>query len=212
MAFRTEVIYRAIAGVVTLALVVTQYALLVSGKSMADAGSASVRFFSFFTILTNLIAAVALLVPVAAPSSGAAGFLTRPAVRTAITGYMIMVGVVYYLLLAGLSQRGGLPLLIEHMLHALTPPLFLLDWLLFVDKRRLDWRLGLRSLGYPLAYIAYTLAHGAATGWYPYPFLDVAEIGYTRVAANVAALVAVYVVLTAALAALGQRLAGRALP
>ena len=33
------------------------------------------------------------------------------------------------------------------------------------------------SLVYPLGWIAYTFLRGAVVDWYPYPFLDVSEIG-----------------------------------
>ncbi len=51
-----------------------------------------------------------------------------------------------------------------------------------------------RALLFPLAYGAWTLAHGAATGWYPYPFVDVVDLGYLRVLANI---VGLFVVLAA---------------
>lgn len=198
----TKQLYRAVAGLVTLGAVVAQYLLTVgSGTEVAQQ---SIRFFSFFTILTNLVAAVALLVPEVLPRTSVGAFLARPSVRTAVAGYMIMVGVVYYLLLAGLSHRAGWSLFIEHVLHAVTPPLFVIDWLAFVDKRSLDWRVGARSLAYPLAYVGWTLAHGAATGWYPYPFLDVAQHGYARVLANIVGLIACYIVLEMALVAIGR--------
>lgn len=200
-----KTIYRAVAGVFIALCVAMQYWLLVRGETVNEAISTLLRFFSFFTILTNIIAAAALLVPILAPRSGAGTFLARPTVRTAIAGYMIMIGVVYYLLLVGLSHRTGWSLLLEHMLHAVTPPLVVADWLLFVDKRRLDWRVGVRALAYPLAYAGYTLVHGAATGWYPYPFLDVGDLGYVRVAINIAALIGAYLVLEAALVVVGRR-------
>ena len=31
---------------------------------------------------------------------------------------------------------------------------------------------------WPVAWFAYTLLHGAAIGWYPYPFIDVTAQGY----------------------------------
>lgn len=201
-----KAIYRSVAGSFTLFCVAMQYWLLVRDESGADAIAASIKFFSFFTILTNIIAAAALLAPVLAPQAAVSAFLTRPAVRTAIAGYMVMVGVVYYLLLAGLSHRTGWPLVFEHLLHAATPPLFVLDWLIFVDKRSLDWRVGLRALAYPLAYAGYTLARGAATGWYPYPFLDVSVLGYARTLLNVGALIAAYIMIVAVLVALGRRM------
>jgi hypothetical protein len=198
--------YRLVAGGFTALCVAVQYGLLVHGEGGANAVALSIEFFSFFTILTNIIAALALLLPVLAPRSAAAAFLLQPTVRTAIAGYMIMVGVVYYLLLLGVSGRQGWSLFFEHLLHVATPPLFVLDWLAFVDKRTVDWRVGLRALGYPLAYVGYTLVRGAATGWYPYPFLDVADLGYARVALNIGALVGAYILLVAVMAAIGRRL------
>ncbi len=92
--------------------------------------ASSLKFFSFFTILTNVLAAVTLLWPLdRATLHGSGMFLSRPSVRTAVTGYIIMVGVVYYLLLRDLSQRQGWPMFFEYMLHYVTPPLFVLDWL-----------------------------------------------------------------------------------
>ena len=42
----------------------------------------------------------------------------------------------------------------------------------------------LLAVVWPVAYAGYTLAHGAATGWYPYPFLDVADLGLPLVLRN----------------------------
>ncbi len=199
--------YRAAAGVFTAVCVVAQYWLLVRGDSLSAMAASSLKFFSFFTILTNVLAAAALLIPLVAPHSAAGSFLARPSVRTAVTGYIIMVGVIYYLLLRDLSQRQGWSLFFEHMLHYVTPPLFVIDWLLFVDKRDLNWRIGLSALGFPLVYLVWTVIHGAATGWYPYPFIDAAELGYPRASLNTAGLVLVFVALEVALAGIGRVLA-----
>lgn len=32
-----------------------------------------------------------------------------------------------------------------------------------------------------MAWLAYTMAHGALTGWYPYPFLNADKLGYGQV-------------------------------
>lgn len=204
-----QAIYRAAAGVFIAVCVVAQYWLLVRGDSLAGMAGSSLRFFSFFTILTNVLAAATLLIPLVAPHSAVGRFLSRPGVRTAVTGYIIMVGVIYYLLLRDLSHRQGWPMFFEYMLHYVTPPLFVVDWLAFVDKRDLDWRIGLSALGFPLAYLVWTVIHGAATGWYPYPFIDAAELGYARAAINTAGLVLVFVALEVALVAIGRLLARR---
>jgi hypothetical protein len=38
------------------------------------------------------------------------------------------------------------------------------------------------ALVYPVAWLSYTLVVGAASGWYPYPFVDVPEQGAAAVA------------------------------
>jgi hypothetical protein len=199
-----QTIYRAAAGAFIAFCVAMQYWLLVRGDTFAGMAASSVKFFSFFTILTNVLAAATLLLPLIAPRSAAGQFLARPGMRTAVTGYIIIVGVIYYLLLSGLSQRQGWPMFFEHMLHYVTPPLFVLDWLTFVDKRNLNWRLGLAALGFPLAYIVWTLLHGIAAGWYPYPFLDVTELGYPRASFNIVGLALVFLALEVALVGIGR--------
>jgi hypothetical protein len=117
--------------------------------------------------------------------------------------------VVYYLLLSGLSQRHGWQIFFEYMLHYVTPPLFVIDWLGFVDKRDVDSRVVLGSLWYPLVYLVWTLLHGAVTGWYPYPFIDVADLGYPRALINIAGLVLAFLSLQAALVGISRVLARR---
>lgn len=205
-----QTIYRAAAGAFIAFCVAMQYWLLVRGDTFAGMAASSLKFFSFFTILTNILAVAALLLPLIAPHSAAGQYLARPSVRTAITGYMIIVGVIYYLLLSGLSQRQGWPMFFEHMLHYVTPPLFVLDWLGFVDKRDLPWRLDLSAMSFPLAYLAWTLLHGAASGWYPYPFLDASELGYPRALLNIVGLVLVFLALEIGLVGIGRVLGQRA--
>jgi hypothetical protein len=36
-------------------------------------------------------------------------------------------------------------------------------------------------LAYPLAWLVYTLVRGASTDWYPYPFVNVDQLGYDGV-------------------------------
>jgi hypothetical protein len=125
-------------------------------------------------------------------------------VRTAITGYIVIVGTVYFALLRNLDHATGLRLLFEYVLHYVTPPLFVLDWLLFVPKGEIGWRNGVDSLAFPLVYLGWTLAHGAYGGWYPYPFLDVLELGYGRVLLNTAGLILAFLALELLLVAIDR--------
>jgi hypothetical protein len=103
-------LYRTLAGMIGLVAVAGQYWLVTQGKGGATVPTSSVHFFSFFTILTNLLTAAAMLVPVVAPDSGVGRFLDRPSVRTAIVGYIVIVGTVYYALLRKLDNATGLHL------------------------------------------------------------------------------------------------------
>jgi hypothetical protein len=67
-------------------------------------------------------------------------------------------------------------------------------------------------LWYPLVYLVWTLLHGAVTGWYPYPFVDVADLGYPRALINIAGLVVAFLSLEAALVGVGRMLARRGSP
>ena len=201
---RLRTIYRVAAGSFIAFAVGMQYWLVVGDRADADLVTATIKFFSFFTILSNLLSALALLLPTLVPNTSLGRFFERPSVRTALTGYIIIVGVVYFLLLRNLSHRQGWEMFFEHVLHYVTPPLFVLDWLLFVPKADVDWKVGFASLGFPLLYIACTLVRGAFTGWYPYPFVDVAELGYPRALLNIAGLIAAFLGLELALFGIGR--------
>ncbi len=197
-------LYRTLVGAMGLMAVAVQYWLVTQGEGGATFSTSSVHFFSFFTILTNLLAAVAMLAPVVAPDSRLGSFLDRPSVRTAIVGYIVIVGTVYYALLRNLDKATGLHLYLEYVLHYVMPPLFVLDWLLFVPKGEIGWRNGVDSLAYPLTYLGWTLAHGAVAAWYPYPFVDVLKLGYGRVLLNVAGLVLAFLALELMLVAIDR--------
>ena len=87
--------------------------------------------------------------------------------RTAIVGYIVIVGTVYYTLLRKLDNATGLHLYLEYVLHYVTPPLFVIDWLLFVPKGEIGWRNGLDSLAYPIAYLVWTLVHAPSPAGIP---------------------------------------------
>ena len=200
-------LFRLSVGVVGLVSVAVQYWLVTRGEGGSLYPTSTVHFFSFFTILTNLLVAAAMLVPVLAPGSRVGAFLDRPPVRTAIVGYIVIVGTVYWALLSGIDKATGLHLYLEYVLHYVIPPLFVLDWLLFVPKGDIAWRTGIDSLAYPGAYLGWTLVHGYAANWYPYPFIDVTKLGYPRMLLNSLGLVLAFLAIELLLVAIGRGLA-----
>lgn len=73
------------------------------------------------------------------------------------------------------------------MLHYVMPAAFLLDWLWFTPRGRLQWIDPVKALGFPLIFGVWTLVHGLMTHWWPYGFVNVDELGLDRVLAVFAA-------------------------
>jgi hypothetical protein len=132
------------------------------------------NFFSYFTNLANLFAAGVMLM--AAWDAWAANVATHVLVRAMSVVNMAIVGIVFSVLLRNVDLGSLLPW-VNFVVHYLMPCAVVVDWLVQPPASRL----GMRQLGlillFPLLYLAYVLARGAAIGWYPYPFLDPVHVG-----------------------------------
>jgi hypothetical protein len=145
---------------------------------------AVIRYFSFFTILTNLIVALALTAVLWVPKPRMGRFFSRPVVTAGMTIYIMFVGLVYSLLLRNLWDPEGLQKIADIILHDVLPVMYVGDWLFLAPKAALRWRSVMAWLIYPLAYLCFILIRGALSGGYRYPFVDVGQFGYTRVFSN----------------------------
>jgi len=146
----------------------------------------------YFTILTNLFCTLVLAAIAIAPHKRT-GWLRHPGTATAAAMSIVIVALVYQLLLHALWHPRGWHWLADVLLHRAMPLLFLAYWWLAVPKATLHWRQAGAWLLYPAGYFAYTLSRGALDGWYPYPFLDVARLGYAHVLLNGAGLLLAFV-------------------
>jgi hypothetical protein len=88
--------------------------------------------------------------------------------------------------------------------HYIVPIMMVIGWLVFDPRPRMDRSVVVSALIWPVLWLGYTLAHGAASSWYPYPFVDVTTRGYGRVAVNCMLVCLVYL-LVSALFAFGAR-------
>jgi hypothetical protein len=146
-----------------------------------------VRLFSYFTIQSNLlIGGVSLALALDPRRDGPVFRVLRLDALLCIA----VTGIVYNTVLRGLVDLTGAGMVSNVLLHMLSPALAVVAWLLFGPRPRVSARTVWWSVVYPIAWLVYTFVRGAATGWYPYPFLDVTQIGY-RGALTGAALVAV---------------------
>jgi hypothetical protein len=167
------------------------FMMQVPGLSTTEA---VVRFFSYFTILTNLLVLLGYAFPLLAPDSSMGRFFSGAPMRGATLVYIVIVGVVYSLLLRDLYHPAGWAKVADVLVHDAAPVYYVIFWLLFAEKSGLRPSHAAQWLLYPLAYIAYTLLRGFLTGWYPYPFVDVRVLGYSRTFINAGALALVFLV------------------
>jgi len=142
------------------------------------------NYFSYFTIMTNLLLALGLSVPLLAPASRWGRFFQQPETRSASLVYITIVALVYALLLQQLWHPTGLRFFADMLLHRAIPVGYLIYWLLFVPPARLRWWGALQWLVFPGLYLLYTLLRGALIHSYPYPFLNVLRLGYSGVLFN----------------------------
>ena len=190
---------RSIAALIGVSALVLQIWLELRLQHGPGVIGSTINFVSYFTILANIFAVLAMLLPLLAPDTALGRFLARPSVRTAITGYMVVVGATYFLFLRHLGTDQGLERRADELLHYATPTLFLIDWLAFVPKGYVPWTTIGTSLITPIVYGVWMMGHGALTNWYPYPFVDVAKIGHHRALMNMVACLGVFATVAAAL-------------
>jgi hypothetical protein len=167
--------------------------------------AAVIAYFSFFTILTNLIVALCLTFSLVAPNSRWGRFFSSPIVASGTALYIATVGASYSLLLRHLWNPQGLQRIADVTLHDVVPVLFVAYWIFFVPKSGLRWKDTLSWSVYPLVYLTWVLMRGAITGLYPYHFIDVGQIGYPRALLNAAMLFASFLVVGIAVVAIGRR-------
>jgi hypothetical protein len=143
----------------------------------------------YFTVITNLGVAVIFGCIAAGKLSLRSSFLIG-----ATTLSIALVGIIYFTLLRGLIELSGGALLADTLLHKVVPVAAVLFWLAVVPKGGLRWRDPLLWLLYPAAYLLYAIVRGSLDGNYPYPFIDLARIGWDTALINCAAIALGFIV------------------
>ena len=140
------------------------------GTALPSMGVRLWRFFSYFTIQSNLLVLVAALLLTVAP--GRDGRVWRVLRLDGLIGITV-TGIVHWFLLRPLQDLSGWLYFTDKVVHVVVPLLAVLGWLALGPRPRIDWAVVLRGLIWPAAWLVYTMIVGAATAWYPYGFLDV---------------------------------------
>lgn len=170
-----------IIAIIGLFAIVTQlYVNLTTDKEHLGAVEHILRYFTYFTILTNTLVVICCI----SVLLGKDNFFARPKVLSATAVYITIVAVIYNAVLRNLFVLTGINILLNEILHVIVPALFVLYWLFFVSKQNLQWKDALPWLWYPFIYLIVVLIRGALSNYYPYPFIRVSEIGYGKALLN----------------------------
>ena len=161
------------------------------------------RLISYFTIQSNLLVAVTSAMLALRPDRD--GSVFRVVRLDAVVG-ITLTGVVHFVALRPVLRLVGWSWWADLGLHILTPALCVTAWLLVGPRPRIDRRTCLLAALWPLAWLAWTLAIGALTGWYPYPFLNAGQLGYPPVLVACLVITGVFGALLATGAILDRRL------
>ncbi|MGI8583381.1 MAG: Pr6Pr family membrane protein [Chitinophagaceae bacterium] len=204
---KTKQIYLAVIAILGWLALALQFYLIIQNR-VVSIPETIIRYFSYFTLLTNILVALYCTHVVLTPDSRLGKYFSRSGVVTAITVYITVVGVVYNIILRYLWNPKGLEMIVDELLHLVIPILFLLYWLLFTVKGKLKWNI-FSWLIYPLAYFIWILIFGALTAFYPYPFINVTELGYNKVILHSCVLTAGFLLLSLLFVAIDKLMKSR---
>jgi hypothetical protein len=158
---------------------VTVWALLARTSCFYIYGTCiAVDVLSYFTIQSHVIMSIALVLAVTFALRRAPEPRWLSVLRLLATTYVVVSGGVFALLIVD-SDRA--PFLLQapvsaQLLHFVLPVYAVWDFVM-LTREALPPRTALLSLGFPVAWAAYTLVRGRSANWYPYFFLDPDEAG-----------------------------------
>ena len=161
------------------------------------------RYFGFFTILSNIMVAVTTLLLAIDPTRRGPWL---SAARLASLYMISITGVVYHLVLAGDNNPQGLGWWTNLGTHTVVPIVAVLGWVLVGPRGMFHWDTLLRSLVFPVAWLAYALTRDAVLSEPTYPFMDVPGLGVPQVALNLGVIILVGLLLGAAKVGLDRAL------
>lgn len=163
------------------------------------------NFFSYFTILSNLLVAISLTALLIKKSGCLGTFFRKTSVQSAIAVYIFIVALVYNTVLRGMLSLNGIDWIVDNLLHVIVPVLYVFYWCIFTPAKVLSWKNIAPWLTFPTLFLAYSMIRGSIVNWYPYPFLNAARLGYGQVAINSFIVLLAFITLSIAAIAFNKR-------
>jgi hypothetical protein len=170
------------------------------------AGGRVFNVFCYFTIQSNLVVGVTSLMLALRPARDSELFrVFRLTGLVAIT----VTFIVFHTALSDLVDLQGWAKVADQILHTVVPALAVATWLRFGPRGLADVRSALLAFVPPLLWLVFTLIRGEMIDFYPYPFIDVNDLGYAHVIAHTALIALLFLALAMGAFALDRRLAAR---
>ncbi len=167
------------------------------------AAARAANAFVFFTIQSNLLVALATLLLALKLTRGSTAFaVLRLTGLVAIT----VTGIVFHVALAQTLDLKSWDAVGNELVHTVVPVMAVVGWLLIGPRSLVNRRTAWLSLIFPVWWLAFTLVRGAIAHWYPYPFVDVTQLGYGGVALNCVWVAVLFLGLAAGATTLDRRL------
>lgn len=140
---------------------------------------AAENWFSYFTTQSGMAGVVVLAASGLQALRGRGEPPLMAAVRAVVLSYVVVSGVVFGLIVLESSSQAyyvEVPWS-SRLLHFVIPAYALLDWTLAPGRPRVTWKAVGWAMPFPVAWCAFTEVRGPRVGWYPYFFMDPAQVG-----------------------------------
>lgn len=183
--------------------IIAQFVLMLQNRQ-TDIPEMIIRYFSFFTILTNILVALYFTTSVFKLQVIPFKLFHSTGSITAITAFILIVGLVYQVVLRKTWQPTGLQRMVDELLHSVIPLYVLIYWFFKLNKNDLLIKPILKWLLYPILYLLFILLRGNNSGFYPYPFVNVPKIGLEKALVNSAATLLLAIILLIVLILIGR--------
>lgn len=162
--------YRGVVGIIVLAALLLSLFDQMTVSTIPTLWGRFLGYISYFTELSNITVVIWYFNKAFFKSK--IKFLNKDSMRGAITLYIWVAGLVFFLVLNAAWHAHGRVKLEEYTLHGFSPLAFALDYFLFSKKGIFKFKSIILWVIPPIIYLFYAIGIGHIIDSYPYPFLN----------------------------------------
>jgi hypothetical protein len=139
------------------------------------------NFFAYLTIQSNILFLVVTIIAAVITLRGQDDAPWLDLARATVLSLTVSCGIIFALIVEQAGERGfriDVPWS-DVVLHFVLPTIAVLDWIIGPGRGVAPWRSIAVVLVFMIGWGLVTLARGPIVGWYPYFFLDPAQLANT---------------------------------